>query len=87
MRPIAYPIMILVCLSAAGCVRRTITSRPGWKSSRTGKLLTIMPNNQKVKESRIIWFWQDDFHKPRTFNGRKSDGTNTNTPPSNTPSQ
>ncbi len=52
-------------LLATGCVRRTITDRPGYRDPATGKLLYITPNYEKTDEDRIVWFWEPEFHKTR----------------------
>jgi len=58
----------------SGCVRRTITSRPGWKDPSTGKLFHVPPNYEKTDESHIVWFWEPEFYKTReAFKSDESD--------------
>ena len=65
-----------VAVLASGCVRRTISSRPGWKDPKTGKLLTITSAHQKIEEERTIWIWQPEFYKTRKeFKQAASDET------------
>ena len=63
-------------LLASGCVRRTISSRPGWKDPGTGKLMGITRAHEKTEESRIIWFWQPEFRQTRdTYRQTDSDAS------------
>lgn len=61
-------VYIMVCAGivlTSGCVRRSVTSRPGWKDPATGELLPITPNYEKTVENRIIWFWEPEYRETR----------------------
>ena len=59
-----FHVVLAAALLTAGCVRRTVTSRPGYTNPATDELMEVTPTYEKTVEERIIWFWEDDFRNP-----------------------
>jgi hypothetical protein len=48
-------ILILICLLllCSACVSRTTTSADSMAGTQT----------KEIKEKKLVWFWQDDYHQ------------------------
>jgi len=61
---IKFMVVASCCALLSGCVNRTITVRPGYKSTITGELMGTNPADVKVVETKRVWIWQKEFRNP-----------------------
>lgn len=64
MKPVTYCILLIFCILASGCVKRTVSvSKPNRTSDGAERPSGRNPHSKTVEE-KTIWIWQDEFRNP-----------------------
>ena len=64
MKPVAYCVLLIFCILASGCVRRTVTvSKPIRGTDGTAQQSGRNPHSKTVEE-KTVWIWQKEFRNP-----------------------